>query len=82
MKEIKIYSSKTNALKLLIGSLIFVAMGYILLQDAEVDLNKYYFTIFGMIFFGLGIIVGVYKLIKTNLILKVSSDAIYHQKKF
>ena len=82
MKEIKIYSSKTNALKLLIVSLIFVAMGYILLQDAEVDSNKYYFTIFGMFFFGLGIIVGIYKLIKTNLILKICSDGIYHQKKF
>lgn len=82
MKEIKIYTSKTNALKLLIVSLIFVAMGYILLQDAEENSTKYYFSIFGMIFFGLGIIVGIYKLIKTNLILKINSNGIYHREKF
>ena len=82
MKEIKIYSSKTNSLKLLIVSLIFVAMGYILAQDAEEKSTKYYFTIFGMIFFGLGIIVGIYKLIKTNLILKIDCNGIYHREKF
>lgn len=82
MKEIKIYSSKTNSLKLLIVSLIFVAMGYILVQDVEEKSTKYYFTIFGMIFFGLGIIVGIYKLIKTNLILKIDSNGIYHREKF
>lgn len=82
MKEIKIYTSKTNTLKLLIVSLIFVSMGYILLQDAVENSTKYYFSIFGMIFFGLGIIVGIYKLIKVNLILKINSDGIYHRKKF
>ena len=82
MKEIKIYSSKTNALKLLIVSLIFVAIGYILLQDAEIKSTKYYFSIFGMIFFGLGIIVGIYKLIKTNLILKINPEGIYHKNKY
>lgn len=81
MKEIKIYSSKTNALKLFFVSLIFVAIGYILLQDAEENSTKYYFSIFGMLFFGLGIIVGIYKLIKTNLILKINSEGIYHRKK-
>ncbi len=82
MKEIKIYSSKTNALKLLIVSSIFVAFGYILLQNAEIKSTKYYFSIFGIVFFGLGIIVGIYKLIKTNLILKINSDGIYHRKKY
>ena len=82
MKEIKIYTSKTNTLKLLIVSLIFISMGYILLQDAVENSTKYYFSIFGMIFFGLGIIVGIYKLIKVNLILKINSDGIYHRKKF
>lgn len=82
MREIKIYTSKTNALKLLIISLIFVAMGYILFQDAVENSTKYYFSIFGMIFFGLGIIVGVYKLIKTNLILKINSDGMYHRQRF
>ncbi|MFV0140665.1 hypothetical protein OBK20_13265 [Empedobacter falsenii] len=57
-------------------------MGYILLQDAVENSTKYYFSIFGMIFFGLGIIVGIYKLIKVNLILKINSDGIYHRKKF
>ena len=82
MREIKIYTSKTNALKLLIISLIFVAMGYILFQDAVENSTKYYFSIFGMIFFGLGIIVGVYKLIKTNLILEINSDGMYHRQRF
>lgn len=82
MKEIKIYSSKANALKLLIVSLIFVVIGYILLQDAEIKSTKYYFSIFGMIFFGLGIIVGIYKLIKTSLILKINSKGIYHKNKY
>lgn len=81
MKEIKIYSSKSDALKLLIIALIFVVIGYILLQDAEINSTKYYLSIFVMIFFGLGLVVGLYKIFKTNLILKISARGIYHRKK-
>ena len=76
MKEIKIFSSRSNALKLLLISSLFVAIGYVLLQDAPQNSKKYYFSIFGMIFFGLGIPIGIYKLIKRKLILTISIEVI------
>lgn len=81
MKEIKIFSSRSNALKLLLISSLFVAIGYVLLQDAEQDSKKYYFSIFGMIFFGLGIPIGIYKLIKRKLILTISIEGIQYKSK-
>ena len=81
MKEIKIFSSRSNALKLLLISLLFVAIGYVLLQDAPQDSKKYYFSIFGMIFFGLGIPIGIYKLLKRKLILTISNEGIKYKSK-
>lgn len=61
-------------------SFILVSLGYVLFQEAETNSKKYYLSIFGMVFFGFGLAIGLYKIFKTNLILRISANGIYHRK--
>lgn len=61
-------------------SFILVAFGYVLFQEAETNSKKYYLSIFGMVFFGFGLAIGLYKIFRTNLILRISANGIYHRK--
>ena len=75
MERIEIYSSKKKSLLLLIGSIAFVALGIWLLLEAD-NLTGWrarnpIFTrgigIASILFFGLGIFVGIKRLIKSEI---------------
>src|SRR5690606_30322687 len=77
MERVEIYSSKKKSLLLLIGSIAFVALGFWLLMEAD-NLTGWrarnpVFTrgigIASIIFFGLGIFVGIKRLIKSEIAL-------------
>jgi hypothetical protein len=77
MERIEIYSSKKKSLLLLVGSIAFVVLGLWLFLDAD-DLTGWrarnpIFTrgigIASIIFFGLGIFIGIKRLIKSEIAL-------------
>ncbi|MGH1519864.1 STM3941 family protein [Chryseobacterium sp. JK1] len=77
MDRIEIYSSKKKSLRLLIGSIVFVVLGFWLLLDAESFIswrarNPIFIQgvgIVSILFFGLGLFIGIKRLIKSELIL-------------
>jgi hypothetical protein len=84
MNRIEIYTSKKKSILMLIGSIIFVVLGIWLLM------NAYNFTgwkarnpiltqgigVISIIFFGLGIFIGVKRLIKSELALIIDSKGL------
>jgi len=83
MERIEIYSSKKKTVFLLIGSTAFVALGIWLFLDADklsrVAINPTFTRAIGMAsiaFFGLGIFVGVKRLIKSELSLVIDSKGL------
>lgn len=84
MERIEIYSNKKKSLLLLIGSIAFVAIGIWLLLEAD-NLTVWrarnpIFTrgigIASIIFFGLGIFVGIKRLIKSEIALIIDSKGL------
>lgn len=84
MKKIEIYSSKRKSVILLIASIVFVVLGFWLLIEAD-NLTAWRIKspifirgigIASIIFFGLGIFVGIKRLIKSEISLIVSSDGL------
>lgn len=67
MKEIKINESPWQALKLIVGSLLFIIGAYYMITSTEENSQEQTFNrIIGwacILFFGLGLILGLYKLI-------------------
>ncbi|GAB2802970.1 hypothetical protein GCM10027275_56400 [Rhabdobacter roseus] len=84
MERIEIYSSKKKSLLLLIGSIAFVAIGVWLLLEADNftgwRARNPIFTrgiaIASIIFFGLGIFVGIKRLIKSEIALIIDSKGL------
>lgn len=84
MERIEIYASKKKSLLLLIGSIAFVVIGVWLLLEAD-NLTGWrarnpIFTrgigIVSIIFFGLGIFVGIKRLIKSEIALIIDSKGL------
>ena len=72
MEKIEIYSSKKKSLLLLIGSIIFVALGSCLaLGVFDANMYKRVIGALGVVFFGLGIYVAIKQLIKNKLMLVI-----------
>ena len=73
MNRIEIYTSKKKSIPLLIGSIAFVALGIWLLLEADnLPRNPIYTRGIGVVsilFFGLGIFVGIKRLIKSEIAL-------------
>ncbi len=67
MKEIKVYDSVWYILKIIFGCLLFVVGGYFMIINTEEYLQERFFIkLVGWLsisFFGLGLLVGVYKLV-------------------
>ncbi len=67
MKEIKINESPWQTLKIIVGSLVFVIGGYYMIINTEENLQEQVFNrVVGWLsvsFFGLGLVLGIYKLI-------------------
>ncbi len=84
MERIEIYSSKKKSMLLLIGSIAFVVLGFWLLLEAD-NLTGWrarnpIFTrgigIASILFFGLGVFVGVKRLIKSEIALIIDSKGL------
>ncbi|MBD8019161.1 STM3941 family protein [Kaistella pullorum] len=84
MERVEIYSSKKKSLLLLIGSIAFVALGFWLILEAD-NLTGWrarnpIFTrgigIASILFFGLGIFVGIKRLIKSEIALIIDSNGL------
>lgn len=84
MERIEIYSSKKKSLLLLIGSIAFVVLGFWLLIEAD-NLTSWrarnpIFTrgivIASILFFGLGVFVGIKRLIKSEIALIIDSKGL------
>ncbi len=84
MERIEIYSSKKKSLWLLLASIAFVAIGFWLVIEAD-NLTSWraknpIFTrgigIAGIVFFGLGIFVGIKRLIKSEIALIIDSEGL------
>lgn len=84
MERIEIYSSKKKSLWLLLASIAFVAIGFWLVIEAD-NLTGWraknpIFTrgigIAGIVFFGLGIFVGIKRLIKSEIALIIDSEGL------
>jgi hypothetical protein len=84
MERIEIYSSKKKSLILLIGSIVFVVLGFWLLLEAD-NLTGWrarnpIFTrgigIASILFFGLGIFIGIKRLIKSEIALIIDSKGL------
>jgi hypothetical protein len=77
MERIEIYSSKKKSLLLLIGSIAFVVLGFWLIIEADnltgLRVRNPIFTrgigIASILFFGLGVFVGIKRLIKSEIAL-------------
>jgi hypothetical protein len=84
MERIEIYSSKKKSLLLLIGSIAFVVLGFWLLLEAD-NLTGWrarnpIFTrgigIASILFFGLGVFIGIKRLIKSEIALIIDSKGL------
>jgi|SRR5699024_5626209 len=84
MERIEIYSSKKKSLLLLLGSIAFVALGVWLLSEAD-NLTGWraknpIFTrgigIASILFFGLGIFIGIKRLIKSEIALIIDANGL------
>ena len=81
MERIEIYSSKKKSLLLLLGSTAFVALGFWLLLEADnltsLRARNPVFTrgigIASILFFGLGMFIGIKRLIKSEIALIIDS---------
>lgn len=83
MTRREIYSSKTKSFYLLIGSAAFVALGIKLVLDAEMFAGERgipFVTrgigIVSILFFGLGVFVGIKRLIRSEIALIVDNEGI------
>ena len=72
MEKIEIYSSKKKAFWLLIGSLIFVAIGILMSFYFENRIEQL-IGLVTILFFGLGVIASIRSLAKNKLMLVVDS---------
>lgn len=84
MERIEIYSSKKKSLLLLIGSIAFVAVGFWLLFEAD-NLTSWRarnpiltrgVAVASILFFGLGIFVGIKRLIRSEIALIIDSKGL------
>lgn len=84
MESVEIYSSKKKSLMLLIGSVVFVALGFWLLLKID-NLTGWrarnpIFTqgigIASILFFGLGIFIGIKRLINSEIALIINSEGL------
>jgi hypothetical protein len=84
MERIEIYSSKKKSLLLLIGSIVFVVLGFWLLLEADNmtgwrERNPIFtrgIGIASILFFGLGIFIGIKRLIKSEIALIIDSKGV------
>ncbi len=83
MNRVEIYTSKKKAVFVVLGSALFVFVGVLLLMDnlqsSEITwkfIVENWQTVFGILFFGLGTIAGMYLLFKTRLVLVIDENGI------
>lgn len=76
MNRIEIYSSKKKAGLLLIGSLAFVLCGIYEYVSSEDTLYKT-LSILAILFFGLGVLISIWLLIKNRLALAIDNNGIF-----
>lgn len=84
MDRVEIYASKKKAILMLIGSMVFVALGIMMFINADYStgIRNYNpvllrgFGILGVLFFGLGVYIGVKRLIKKEIAIIIDSKGI------
>ena len=76
MDRIEIYTSKKKAILGLIGSIIFVALGIWMILDIDNSLLIRVVGIVSVLFFGLGIFIGIKRLIKSEIALIIDNKGL------
>ena len=84
MDRVEIFTSKKKAILMLIGSMVFVVLGIMMFINADqlTEIRSYYsvvlrgFGILGALFFGLGVYIGVKRLIKKEIAIIIDSKGI------